>query len=297
VPVRIYHMHGLTFVTRKGLRRLLLRWTETIAALVAHRVLCVSRSVREVAIAEAICPAEKIRVLLGGSINGVDADGRFKPADPAVRRACRQEYGIGDQCRVIGFMGRVVRDKGMVELVDAWRQLRAEFDDLHLLVVGPMEAEDPLPKDAEFALKSDRRIHLVGLNWDTPRLYSAMDLVVLPSYREGFPMVPLEAASMGLPVVATRIPGCTDAVQDGVTGTLVPARDSRSLAEAIRTYLRSAYLPRAHGDAARAYVIKEFRQEKFWGAMAAEYRSLMVSPLSSPQPVDGSATAGSGSCP
>src|SRR5262252_6876921 len=118
VPVRIHHMHGLTFVTRKGLRRLLLRWTETIAALVAHRVLCVSRSVREVAIAEGICPAEKIRVLLGGSINGVDADGRFKPPDLAVRRACRQEYGIGDQCRVIGFIGRLVREKGIVELVD-----------------------------------------------------------------------------------------------------------------------------------------------------------------------------------
>lgn len=115
-------------------------------------------------------------------------------------------------------------------------------------------------------------------------------------YREGFPMVPLEAASMRLPVVATRVPGCTDAVQDGVTGTLVPPRDSRSLAGALRTYLRSPHLRRVHGDAARAHVIREFRQERFWGAMAVEYRSLlMMSPLSSPQPVDGGATAGSGS--
>jgi len=297
VPVRVYHMHGLAFVTREGLQRLLLRWTETIAALASHRVLCVSHSVREVAIAEGLCPAEKIRVLLGGSINGVDADGRFKPADPTVRRACRKEYGIGEECRVIGFMGRVVRDKGIVELVEAWGQLRSEFEDLHLLVVGPAEAEDPLPKDAKLALESDPRIHLVGLNWDTPRLYSAMDVVVLPTYREGFPMVPLEAASMGLPVVATRVPGCTDAVQDGVTGTLVPPRDSRALSEAIRHYLRSSHLRRVHGDAARAHVIREFRQEKFWGALAGEYRSLlMMSPLSLPEPVDGGA-ARSGSCP
>ncbi len=297
IPVRIYHLHGLTFVTRKGFRRQLLRWTETTAARAAHRVLCVSHSVREVAIAEGICPAEKIRVLLGGSINGVDADGRFKPADLAVRRASRKEYGIGEECRVIGFMGRVVRDKGIVELVDAWRQLRSEFDDLHLIVVGPVEAEDPLPKDAELALRSDPRIHVVGLNWDTPRLYAAMDVVVLPTYREGFPMVPLEAASMGLPVVATQVPGCTDAIQHGVTGTLVPPRDSGSLAEAIRGYLNSSHLRRVHGDAARAHVIREFRQENFWGELAAVYRSLMISPLVSPQPVDGSATARSGSCP
>ena len=296
VPVRVYHMHGLAFMTRTGLSRLLLRWTETLAALAAHRVLCVSHSVREVAIAEGLCPAEKIRVLLGGSINGVDADGRFKPADPAVRVANRKEYGIGDNCRVIGFIGRLVREKGIVELVHAWRQLRSEFDDLHLLVVGPTEAEHPLSKDTELALQSDPRIHLVGLNWDTPPLYSAMDMVVLPTYREGFPVVPLEAASMGLPVVATRVPGCTDAVVDGVTGTLVPPRDSRSLAEAIRTYLRNPHLRHVHGDAARTHVIREFRQERLWGAMAAEYRSLlMMSPLSSPQPVDGGATAGSGS--
>ena len=297
VPVRIYHLHGLAFVTRKGLQRSFLRWTETIAALASHRVLCVSHSIREVAIAEGICPADKIRVLLGGSINGVDADGRFKPPDLAVRVASRKEYGIGDNCRVIGFIGRLVREKGIVELVDAWRLLRSEFDDLHLLVVGPTEAEHPMSKDTELALQSDPRIHLVGLNWDTPRLYAAMDLVVLPTYREGFPVVPLEAASMGLPVVATRIPGCTDAVQDGVTGTLVPPWDSRALSEAIRHYLCSSHLRCVHGDAARAHVIREFRQEKFWGAMAAEYRSLMMSTLSLPQPVDGSATARSGSCP
>src|SRR6266849_56051 len=284
VPVRIYHMHGLPLVTRSGLRRWLLRWTETIAALFAHRVLCVSHSVREVAIGEGICRPEKIKVLLGGSINGVDAAGKFKPANPSARRVSRERFAIDGNSRVLGFIGRVVREKGIVELVTAWRLLRSEFPDLHWLVVGPFESEDRVPDEIERVLKTDPRIHLVGLDWDTPRLYAAMDLVVLPTYREGFPVVPIEAASMALPVVATRVPGSMDAVQDGVTGTLVAPRDSHALADAIRCSLRDPVLRRSHGDAGRARVLKEFRREEFWGAMRDEYRSLMMSRLSLPQP-------------
>lgn len=294
VPVRIYHMHGLPMVTRTGLRRQLLRWTEAIAALASHRVLCVSHSVREVAIAEGICGDQKVKVLLGGSINGVDAQGRFRLVDPAQRRATRQSLGIDDDCRVVGFIGRVVREKGVVELVESWRQLRAEFPDLHLLVVGPFESEDPLPKDTERVLKTDPHIHLLGLDWDTPRLYSAMDLVVLPTYREGFPVVPLEAAAMGLPVVGTQVPGCRDAIRDGVTGTLVAPRDPYSLTRAIRRYLDNAQLRREHGDSGRARMVREFHREQLWGALLAEYRSLMMARFSLPQPLDTSAIAGSG---
>jgi glycosyltransferase involved in cell wall biosynthesis len=295
VPVRIYHLHGLPFVTRSGLRRRLLRWSDIIAARCAHQVLCVSHSVRAVAIAEGICRPEKIKVLLGGSINGVDAAGKFKPADPSAREASRKRFAIDSNARVLGFIGRVVRDKGIVELVTAWRLLRTEFPDLHCLVVGPFESEDPVPEEIERVLKTDPRIHLVGLDWDTPRLYAAMDLVVLPTYREGFPVVPIEAASMALPVIATRVPGAMDAVEDGVTGTLVAPRDSRVLADAIRHYLRDPVLRRLHGDAGRARVLKEFRQEEFWGAMRDEYRSLMMSRLSLPQPRGANVSAGSGS--
>src|SRR5215831_9616987 len=128
VPVRIYHMHGLPFVTRSGFARWLLRWTETIASLLSHRVLCVSHSIRVLAIAEGICRPEKIRVLLDGSINGVDAMGRFQPAksDGVVRRASRARLGIAEDSPGVGFVGRVVREKGIVELVTAWGALRSE---------------------------------------------------------------------------------------------------------------------------------------------------------------------------
>jgi len=112
---------------------------------------------------------------------------------------------------------------------------------------------------------------MAGLQWDTPRYFRAFDVLALPTYREGFPVVPLEAAAMRLPVVATRVPGCVDAVVDGVTGTLVPARDAASLTAALRAYLVDPELRRRHGDAARARVVRDFDQERIWSALHLEY--------------------------
>lgn len=277
VPVRVYHMRGLPMLTAKGPRRLLLKWTEKVAASLAHQVLCNSHSMREVVIAERICHRDKIKVLLGGSGNGVDAKVRFDPAvvDREARMKTRLELGIPACSTVIGFVGRVVLDKGIVELVEAWRNIRQDYEQCHLLVVGPFELHDPVPIDTEQVLREDPRIHLVGMVWNTPPLFAAMDLLVLPTHREGFPNVPLEAAAMELPVVATRIPGCIDAVEDSVTGTLVSARDAEELANAIRMYLKSPALRRRHGLAGRKRVLREFPQEAIWESLYSEYVRLM----------------------
>jgi glycosyltransferase involved in cell wall biosynthesis/lipopolysaccharide/colanic/teichoic acid biosynthesis glycosyltransferase len=275
-PVCIYHMHGLPLMTATGFKRQILRWTEKISCALAQRVLCVSHSIRGAAIAEDLCPPEKIAVLLGGSANGVDATGQF---DPARHRDARQERrascGIPEDGVVIGFVGRIVRDKGWVELARAWKALRREFPQLHLLAVGPMESQDPVPSEVAAMLRDDPRIHLTGEVDDTAPWYAAMDLLVLPSYREGLPYAPLEAASMALPVVATRIPGCTDAVVDGVTGTLVRCRDAAVLTAAIRRYVVDPGLRREHGTAGRERILREFRQEPIWEAVHGEYWRLM----------------------
>ncbi len=295
-PVRIYHIRGLPFMTASGFKRLLLWWSEKVACLLAHQVYCVSHSIREVAISEGLCPASKIKVLLGGSSNGVDATSRFNPdhIGAHVREEIRRKYGIPNDAVVVGFVGRIVRDKGIAELIGAWETLRQEFPMLHLLIVGPFEPQDPVPQDVEHLLRGDSRIHLAGMDWDTPPLYTAMDILTLPTYREGFPNTPLEAAAMQLPVVATLIPGCIDAVQDDVTGILVPPRDAQALAKAIRTYLHDPELRQQHGQAGRDRVLREFRQEAIWEAFYQEYVKLLAEKrLSVPNPASDIREAGS----
>lgn len=271
--VRIYQMRGLPFVTARGFRRSILRLSELLSCRLAHIVLCNSHSMRQIAVDEGLCPPHKIEVLQGGSGNGVDATARFNPTiqDPGIRRKTRENLCIPLHATVIGFVGRIVKEKGIGELEEAWRDLREVHPDAHLLMVGPFESRDQVPGLAVERLQKDPRVHLVGMEWNTPPLYAAMDLVVLPTYREGFPNVPLESAAMGLPVVATSVPGCTDAVQDGRTGLLVPPRDSRSLANAVNVYLNDAALRRRHGEAGRERVLRDFRQELIWESIYSVY--------------------------
>jgi glycosyltransferase involved in cell wall biosynthesis len=236
-------------------------------------VLCVSHSLRDEALSAGIARAEKITVFLHGSGHGVDATGRFDPrATPDARHEVRARFGIPRDAVVVGFVGRIVRDKGLVELVRAWELLRDRYPALHMLVAGGFEPQDPVPPDVEAVLRNDARIHLAGWTTDTPPLYAAMDLLTLPTYREGFPNVPLEAGAMSLPVVATRVAGCVDAVEDGVTGTLVPPRDAAALASAIAAYIDDPALGNAHGQAGRDRVLRDFRREPLWDALHAEYQ-------------------------
>jgi glycosyltransferase involved in cell wall biosynthesis len=279
VPARVYHLHGLPMATATGARRRLLRWCERVSCRLAHQVFCVSSSLRAVALAEGLGGPEKLAVLLNGTINGVDAEGAFNPArlPPNTREAVRGRYGIPTGAPVVGFVGRLARDKGVAELAGAWKGLRAEYPDLHLLVVGPPEPHDRPPAEVEQLLHGDGRVHWtdeVEIAY-MPRFYRAMDVLALPTYREGFGTVLLEAAAMELPVVATRIPGCVDAVRDGETGTLVPARDAGALAEAVRGYLNDGALRRRHGEAGRARALRDFRPQDMSEALYREYLRLL----------------------
>ena len=274
IPVRIYHIHGLRSATMNGWSRMLVSATERIACLLATRVLCVSHSTRETAVNSHLCPPEKILVLRAGSCNGVDALGRFNPAliDDAERTALRAALRIPPHAAILGYVGRVVREKGIVELVQAWLQLEVTFPELHLVVVGTVEEGDPVPEQWMERLKNHPRVRLVAAVAHPATYYALMDVVALPSYREGLPNVPLEAAAMGLPVVATRVSGSVDAVIDGQTGTLVPARTVEPLAEAIARYLLSPALRRAHGNNARERVLRDFEPEALWKSVAQLYQ-------------------------
>jgi glycosyltransferase involved in cell wall biosynthesis len=277
ISLRVYHVHGCPFTAARGLRRRLLRWMERLACWCATEVWAVSDSLSMMLISEKLCPERKIRVIAKGTINGIDASRRFAPHrfPPNTRLLLRSSLGIPKSAIVVGYVGRLVRDKGLTELVEAWRLLREQFPDLHLLVVGPFELQDPLAADIEATLREDPRIHLTGMVTDTAFAYSTMDLCILPSYREGFGLVALEAAAMELPVVATNIPGCIDAVQNGVTGTLVPPRNYQALTQAILAYLSDPHLRQRHGSAGRQRVLRDFQREHVWEATWREYTRLL----------------------
>lgn len=276
VDVRIYHMRGLRLLTAAGLERSMLTWVERLTCACAHRVLCVSPSVMKEAISLGVCDPHKIRVLVNGSGNGVDASGQFDPGrwHPQKIEAVRLELGIPSDALVVGFVGRLVKDKGVVELVRAWQVLRDEFPHLVLLVVGEAEDRDRIPHETQRVLAEDSRVFSTGVVSSPARLYAAMDVVAFPSHREGFPNVPLEAAAMGLPVVATLAPGCRDAVVDGETGLLVPPGDSEALARGLRTYLENPELRTTHGHRARERVLSDFRPEDVWAAIYREYEEM-----------------------
>ncbi len=289
VPLRLYHLHGLIYPAKKGLKRRVMKWVEKLPGLFSHHTLCVSLSVRRIAVKDRLIHPKKISVLLSGSANGVDAENRFNSQrlGAEARAKTRRMIGCPENALVLGYVGRIVRDKGVEELVQAWMAVRQDYHDLHLVIAGPFEPDDPISAESASVLRTDPRVHLLGWVDDIPEIFSAVDLVVLPSYREGFPNVPLEAAAMALPVVATNVGGCPDAVVDGKTGMLIPPRDSGALEVAVRVYLDDAGLRRKHGLAGRDRVMEEFRQEPLWEAIYQEYlkllqvRSLPVSELES----------------
>lgn len=277
VPVRVYTLHGLPFLTCGGLRRLLLMGSDWVACRLAHQVYSVSRSVRDVAVTYRLCAEEHIKVLRDGTACGIDAFGRFDPATigEELPEAVRRRHGIPSAAPLIGFVGRIAREKGVAELIAAWSVLREEFPTLRLVVVGAIESHNPPPEVVAETLRNDPRVHHVSQVAETAPYYAAMDVLVLPTYREGFSTVAMEAASMSRPVVATRVPGCVDAVEDGLTGALVAAHDPSAIADAVRTYLRDPALRREHGRQGRERVVNGFRQDQLSTAISQEYTRLL----------------------
>jgi glycosyltransferase involved in cell wall biosynthesis len=265
VPFRCHIFQGEVWATQTGIMRWLLRMADRLTARLATDILVVSRSERDFLVREGIVPASKSQVLSSGSIAGVDT-ARFR-SDPVARTTVRQHFGIGEHDVIVLFLGRLKRDKGVLDLVTAWRGIAARHPRLHLLFVGPDEDElrNVIEKIAGAALAP--RLHFEPLTPTPERYLAAADILCLPSYREGFGCTLIEAGAVGLPVITSRIYGVQDAVIEGETALLHAPGAVKELADRLDQLVKDEPLRRRLGDAGHARARDCFDQ----GRVVAQY--------------------------
>lgn len=277
IKCRIYTCHGLPMETESSIKRRLLGLAEMISCALAHQVLAVSSSLSEKLEAFGLCRSSKIRILGDGSACGVDLN-RFSPTPELIEKSkvVRRNHSISTDDTVIGFIGRLVPDKGIHILVESFARLYESNPNIRLLVLGDLEPHrGRLPDKTTEILNNHPGIIHAGFTHQIEPYYAAMDMLVLPTRREGFPYTVLEAAALELPVIATKVTGCVDAVVDGQTGLLVPPDNVTALMAAMKKLLSSPQLRRQMGQKARKRVEEKFTSQRLLDAHVKLYHRML----------------------
>lgn len=270
VPVRVHIFTGQVWANKRGFGRNFLRWMDQRIAGFATRVLVDSKSQRAFLIRNGVVTEKDSQVLGAGSISGVDAQ-RFSPNE-MVRSRVRTELGIGKDDFVFLYVGRLNRDKGIPELLEAFDLVCQKVANAWLLVVGPDEEgmEEVIVSKAASA-----RVLRVGYTKTPEDFMRAGDVFVLPSHREGFGSTVIEAAAVGMPAIATRIYGLTDAVVDGETGCLIEVKDVEALRSALERFANQREMTAKMGEQAHARALAEFAMAKVTEHTLAFYREVL----------------------
>ncbi|MBL8205211.1 MAG: glycosyltransferase family 4 protein [Blastocatellia bacterium] len=285
VPIIVNTLHGFYFHDHMpAFWRNFYIATEKIAARCSHSILSQNSEDIQTAIRERISPPEKIK-FLG---NGIDVH-RFDRAQlsDAILDAKRRELGLTREHQVIGFVGRLVREKGILELFTAAQEILRHQPATKFLIVGPIDDDkaDALTPASAREYNIAEACIFTGLRSDMPELYALMDVFVLPSHREGFPRAPMEASAMGVPCVVTDVRGCREAVEHGRNGFLFPLGDSQKLAQAVLTLLQNADQRAQLGAAGRQLALEKFDEQHVFQMVKTEYvRLLQARGLVVPEP-------------
>jgi len=281
VPVRLHTVAGLPLMEASGFRRVVLNATERITYACAHIVYPNSFGLKTFIEEHFSIPPPKLKILGRGSSNGIDTI--FFERSQALEiqaRQLRSEHRIGEDDIVFSFVGRIVRDKGIVEFVKAFQAITEDqsFMDklsgkrLFLLLAGQFEEDlDPLPVSVLQFLRNDKQVILAGFQSDIRPWIMASNVFVFPSYREGFPNVVMQASLLNVPCIVSDINGCNEIVKDGSTGVVVPSKNYEMLARAMKLMINDEFKRKTFAAAARSFVAENFKRELIWEELRSEY--------------------------
>lgn len=274
VPVRIHTVGGLRLIEEKGVFRKILDFIERATYSAATIVLPNSKSLADFIIKNKYASKEKIHVIHNGSTNGVNLES-FSRTPSVMSRANKIQEELGDGFTYL-FVGRIVRDKGICELIDAFTRLYGENPHIHLLLVGDFEKKlDPLPEDVYHTIQSHPAIYCAGWQDDVRPWFAAADALAFPSYREGFPNVVMQAGAMELPCVVSDINGCNEIIIEEENGLIIPSHDATALYQAMKRMMEDKALYTHCQQNARPLITSRYNQKDVWQAMLEMYNDLL----------------------
>lgn len=272
IPIRVHTFQGEVWATRKGLWRSFLKLLDRLVVRCANHLLVVSCSEEQFLIEQGVVPPGKLRILANGSICGVDP-GRFKP-DLSARNEIRASLGIPDADTVVLFIGRLTVDKGLLDLTDAFSRIIVHRKNVHLLVVGPDE-QGMRDRMNNWLGRGCPQLHFADYTETPERYIAASDILCLPSYREGFGLVLIEAAATGVASVGSRIYGITDAIVDSETGLLFTPGNIDDLTEKLERLIGDPVLRNVLGENGRVRACRDFSKELVLAELLKYYEQLL----------------------
>lgn len=276
VPNRLHTVAGLPLLETTGIKRSILSLVEKVTYKCTTNIYPNSKGLEEIIINEKFCSISKLKVIGNGSSNGINTT-YFDPAlfPDTSKGNLKKELSIRDNEFVFVFVGRLVKDKGINELVKAFDKISKYNNGVKLLLVGPQEPElDPLERETLDIISQNRDIIEAGYQSDVRPYFAISDALVFPSYREGFPNVVMQAGAMALPSIVTDINGCNEIIADNINGIIIPPKSISDLQAKMQLYLNDKDLLVKHKSNAREMIVSRYSQEFVWQALLSEYKLL-----------------------
>lgn len=276
IKTRLFCQWGMMFIAMKGIKRWLLKLDDIMVCALSTDIETESFTIREEAIREKVYKPEKSVVIWNGSACGVDVSKYDMAMKPKWRKEYRRKYGIPDSATVFGYCGRITRDKGLNELFGAFKELiESKKEDAYLMIIGANDHAETIDQSLFEWAKNNERVIFTGYTREVPQHYSSLDVFCSLSYREGFGLVVIEAAGMGVPAIVTDCPGQWDTITANKTGLHVPGHCVTKVVEAMEFYINNPEKTREMGLQARKEVEEKYDQQTLFTKLA-EHRNQLI---------------------